>query len=259
MWMLTISDRVILQILLFHHPLYMSYLFSPLFPYSPLNMRKKHATKPEQEINSWLSSMPPWWFLVHFMVAVLAVDVQGRHDITDNSRYTCSPFYCGHLQDVQYPFRLQGDPGGVVLRHTSLPAPIAMLQFRSTQGHTLSLRLTTSILPSGSWTPTWTWAVAALFLAGTNALIYMASSSPTAPSYLTLFSLRGLALWIVRGWSRTIVTTYRSLAWTRGILLSMCWLTIFLLGTLSLLAGTWPWLLWVVGACDTIMQVMKFW
>ncbi|XP_048559704.1 rust resistance kinase Lr10-like [Triticum urartu] len=52
--------------------------------------------------------MPPWWFLVHFMVAVLAVDVQGRHDITDNSRYTCSPFYWGHLQDVQYPFRLQG-------------------------------------------------------------------------------------------------------------------------------------------------------
>ncbi|SPT20626.1 unnamed protein product [Triticum aestivum] len=54
--------------------------------------------------------MPPWWFLVHFMVAVLAVDVQGRHDITHNSRYACAPFSCGHLQDVQYPFRQQGDP-----------------------------------------------------------------------------------------------------------------------------------------------------
>ncbi|XP_037415144.1 rust resistance kinase Lr10-like [Triticum dicoccoides] len=59
--------------------------------------------------------MPPWWFLVHFMAAILAVDVQGRYDTTD--RYACDPFSCGHLQDIQYPFRLRGD-----LRLCGLPS-----------------------------------------------------------------------------------------------------------------------------------------
>ncbi|KAM3278073.1 hypothetical protein ACQJBY_045756 [Aegilops geniculata] len=49
--------------------------------------------------------MPPWWLLLHFMVALLAVGVKGRHD-----RYDCPRFSCGHFQDVHYPFRLQGDP-----------------------------------------------------------------------------------------------------------------------------------------------------
>ncbi|XP_044984772.1 rust resistance kinase Lr10-like [Hordeum vulgare subsp. vulgare] len=50
--------------------------------------------------------MPPWWLLLHFMVALLAVDVEGRHDRYD----ACPHFSCGHLQDIHDPFRLQGDP-----------------------------------------------------------------------------------------------------------------------------------------------------
>uniref|UniRef100_A0ACD5VIW9 Uncharacterized protein n=1 Tax=Avena sativa TaxID=4498 RepID=A0ACD5VIW9_AVESA len=42
------------------------------------------------------------------VIAVLATNIQAQHDITE--RYTCPPFSCGHLQDVQYPFRLQGHP-----------------------------------------------------------------------------------------------------------------------------------------------------
>ncbi|XP_048526825.1 rust resistance kinase Lr10-like [Triticum urartu] len=49
--------------------------------------------------------MPPWWLLLHFLAAVLAMDVEGRQD-----RYACPPFSCGHLQDVHHPFRLRGDP-----------------------------------------------------------------------------------------------------------------------------------------------------
>uniref|UniRef100_A0ACD5TSF4 Uncharacterized protein n=1 Tax=Avena sativa TaxID=4498 RepID=A0ACD5TSF4_AVESA len=42
------------------------------------------------------------------VLAILATDIQAQPDITD--RNTCPPFSCGHLQDVQYPFRLRGDP-----------------------------------------------------------------------------------------------------------------------------------------------------
>ncbi|VAH10330.1 unnamed protein product [Triticum turgidum subsp. durum] len=38
------------------------------------------------------------------VLAVLVADIQGR-------RPACPPFSCGHLQDVQYPFRRRGDPG----------------------------------------------------------------------------------------------------------------------------------------------------
>lgn len=138
--------------------------------------------------------MRPWWFLVHFMVAVLAVDVQGRHDITDNSRYTCSPFYCGHLQDVQYPFRLQGDPWWCGSPSYELTC--------TDSNATIQINTGTYFVTEIDYKYSSFWVV--------DANLDMSSScplprwdqrpylhglqQPTAPSYLTLFSLRGLAL-----------------------------------------------------------------
>ncbi|KAI4984858.1 hypothetical protein ZWY2020_017488 [Hordeum vulgare] len=43
--------------------------------------------------------MPPWWLLLHFMVALLAVDVEGRHDRYERT----SGDFMGCLKDQIVP------------------------------------------------------------------------------------------------------------------------------------------------------------